>query len=275
VGLGVADVGGEQHVAIITDAIGWAPVKVRLYTAPGSHPGVAAQAMLRRKGIAFKRTDLFPVMSRGILRALGFPRGTVPAMRIDGRRVQGSREISRELDRIQPEPPLFPTDPEKRAAVEEAERFGDEDFQHPVRQIIWWSLRRDGAPLRSYSEGYRLGIPIGLAVKTSAPVVALAARINESTDENVRRDLAELGTMLDRIDGWIADGVIGGEEPNAADFQIAPTLRLAMTMQDLRPLINARPAGEMARRVIPDYPGDAPPILPAAWMAPLREAAPA
>jgi glutathione S-transferase len=245
-------------------------VNVRLYTIPGSHPGVAAQAMLKRKGIPFKRTDLFPVISKLVVRALGFPRQTVPALKIDGRRVQGSREIARELDRIQPDPPLFPSDAEKRKAVEEAERFGDEEFQHPVRQLAWWALRKDKAPLRSYSEGAKLGIPIGLALATADPIIALTARFNEATDENVRADLANFGEMLQRVDDWIAAGVLGGEEPNAADFQIAATLRLAMTLQDLRPLIDSRPAGEMARRAIPDYPGDAPPIFPPAWMQPLR-----
>ena len=91
--------------------------------------------MLDHKGIPFKRKDLFPVVSKGVLRALGFPRNTVPAMKIDGEKVQGSRQIARELDRLQPDPPLFPADPEKRAAVEEAERFGDEELQHPIRQI--------------------------------------------------------------------------------------------------------------------------------------------
>lgn len=241
-------------------------MKVRLYTIPGSHPGVAAQLMLARKGIEFKRTDLFPVMSKGILRALGFPRNTVPAIKIDGRRVQGSREIARELDRLVPDPPLLPADPEERAAVEEAERFGDEELQHPVRQIIWWALRKDKSPLRSFSEDAKLGVPIGLAIKTADPIVALSAHFNEATDENVRADLAELDRLLDRVDELIAAGTIGGEEPNAADFQIAPTLRLAMSLQDLRPQIAARPAGQLAERILPKLPGDVPPILPPAWL---------
>ena len=33
-----------------------------------------------------------------VLRALRFPRYTVPALVLDGRRIQGSREISRALD---------------------------------------------------------------------------------------------------------------------------------------------------------------------------------
>ena len=243
---------------------------VRLYTIPGSHPGVAVQAMMKAKGIPFKRTDLFPVMQKLVVRSLGFPKKTVPAMKIDGRKVQGSREIARELDRLRPEPPLFPADPELRAKVEEAERFGDEELQHPIRQTIWWVLKKDKAPLRSYSEGAKLGIPIGLAVATAGPILALTARYNESTDENVRRDLELLPGFLDRIDAWIAEGVLDGEQLNVADYQIAPSLRLAMTMQDLRPAIDARPAGKFARRVIPDYAGDAPPILPAAWLEPLR-----
>ena len=181
-------------------------MEARLYTIPGSHPGMATRAMLEYKGIPYKRTDLFPVMSKGILRALGFPGKTVPALKIDGRKVQGSRPIARELERLQPQPALFPDDPEHRAAVEEAERFGDEELQHPIRQISWWSIKKDSSSLRSYSEGAKLGIPIGLAVKTAAPIVALAARTNEATDENVRRDLAALPGFLDKIDAWIEAG---------------------------------------------------------------------
>jgi glutathione S-transferase len=252
------------------------PVKVRLYTIPGSHPGVAAQLMLKHKGIEFKRTDLFPVISKLVVRGLGFPRNTVPAMKIDGRRVQGSREIARELERVRPEPALFPTDAEKRTAIEEAERFGDEELQHPVRQLIWWALKKDKAPLRSFSEGARLGIPIGLALRTAAPIVALSARFNEATDENVRSDLAIFGDLLQRVDDLIAAGTLDGEELNAADFQIGPSIRLAMTFQDLRPLIEARPAGRLAKRVQPEIAGDIPPILPPAWLQALRsERAPA
>ncbi len=248
-------------------------MKVRLYTVPGSHPGMAARLMLELKGIPYKRTDLLPVISKVALKALRFERVTVPALTIDGRRIQGSRQIARELDLVKPEPPLYPSDPEKRAAVEEAERFGDEELQHPVRQILWWCLRKDSAPLRSYSEGAKIGVPIDLAVRTAAPIVALSAHFNEAGDDNVRRDLAALPGLLERVDEWIAAGVLDGPELYAADFQIAPSLRLAMTLDDLRPLIEGRPAGKLAMRVAPDYPGEAPPTLPGAWLEPLRSAA--
>jgi glutathione S-transferase len=228
--------------------------------------------MLAQKGIAYKRTDLFPVISRAVVKALGFPGPTVPALKLDGKKLQGSRTISRELDRLRPEPPLFPADAQLRAAVEEAERFGDEELQHPLRQAIWWALRRESGALRSYSEGARLGIPVGVAVRTAAPILAMEVRIHEATDENVRAGIAKLGPMLQRVDDWIEAGVLDGEQLNAADFQIGPSLRLAMTMQDLRPLIEGRPAGRLARRVQPQIAGDLPPIFPPAWLQPLRGA---
>lgn len=247
-------------------------MNARLYTIPGSHPGVAVQLMLAEKGIPFKRTDLFPVVSRGVVRALGFPGPTVPALKLDGRRLQGSRSISRELDGLVPEPPLFPADPEQRTRVEEAERFGEEELQHPIRQAIWWSFRRNKAPLRSYSEGAKLGIPVGLAVATAGPILAMEVRIHGADDEHVRAGLAKLGPMLDQIDEWISAGVLDGEQLNAADFQIAPSIRLAMTFQDLRPMIADRPAGRLALRVQPEIAGDFPPVFPPAWLQPLRSA---
>jgi glutathione S-transferase len=243
--------------------------EAKLYVIPGSHPSWSAKLMLERKGIPYKRVDLMPVISKGLLRMMRFPSNTVPALKLDGDRVQGSREIARELERIKPDPPLFPADPDQRVKVEAAETWGD-SFQHNPRQLSWWAFKRDRSPLASYSEGARLGIPVGLAVKTGGPLVAAAAKLNEATDENVRADLAALPGHLDRIDAWIADGVMGGEELNAADFQIAPSVRLAMTFDDLRPAIEKRPAGELATRVIPHFPGRTPPVFPPEWLEGLR-----
>src|ERR1700742_1046007 len=196
----------------------------RLYVIPASHAATSAALMLDYKGIDYKRTDLMPVVSKAALRAFGFPGVTVPALKIEGEKIQGSRPIARALDRIQPEPPLFPVDPDARAAVEDAERFGDVELQHPLRQLLWWAFRRDKENLRSYSEGAHMGVPVGLAIKTGGPLVALAPRFNEATDANARAALATLPDLLDRVDAYIADGTIGGEEPNAADFQIATSI---------------------------------------------------
>lgn len=245
-----------------------------LYTIPGSHPAMAARRMLELKGIAYRRVDLMPVISRAALRALRFPSNTVPSLRIGDRKLTGSREIARELDRLRPEPPLFPADPERRALVEQAETWGEEVLQPAVRRILWNAIRRDRSSLRSFAEGARLGIPIGLAVRTAAPIVAAANRMNSADDATVRADLAALPGRLDSVDGWIADGVLGGEPPSAADLQIGSSLRLAMTLDDLRPFIEPRPAGALALRAVPEFPGRAAPVFPADWLAPLGAATP-
>lgn len=245
-------------------------MKARLFTIPGSHPGWTARLMLERKGIPYSRIDLVAVLSKPILRAAGFGGVTVPALRIDGRRVQGSRAIARELDRLVPEPPLFPADPEARAKVEEAEAWGDEILQDVARRLVWNRLSKDSGPIESYLQGARLGLPVALAARTAPPIAKLSARFNEADDVHATADLASLPVMLDRIDSYIADGVMGGAEPNAADLQIATSLALLMTIDDVRPFIEKRPCGELARRLVPQFPGHTPAGFPPQWLEPLR-----
>ncbi len=240
-------------------------MKATLFVMPGSHPAMAARLMLEYKGIEYSRIDLIPVLSKGILRLARFPGVTVPALRLDGERIQGSREIARALDRVVPEPPLLPADPERRAAVEAAEGWADEVLQPLARRIIWNILSRDPRGRRSYLEGARLGLPVALAAKTAAPLVYLSKRFNKADDEAVRADLQELPKLVDRADELLDSEVIGAEQPNVADFQIATCLRLLMTMDDARPAIEGRPIAEHALGLVPDYPGYAPAALPDEW----------
>ena len=244
-------------------------MRTRLFVIPGSHPSMTARLALERKGMSYRRTDLLPVIAKPLLRGLRFPGATVPALMLDGRRVQGSRAIVRALEEVRPHPPLLPADAALRARVEEAERFGDEVLQPVARRILWWALRRDPAPLASFAAGARLGVPLGVALRTAPPIVWAAGRLNGASDDAVRADLAELPALLDRVDGWIAEGVLGGDEPNAADLQVATSVRLLMTMDDLRAAIESRPAGELALRVVPSFPGRVGRVLPREWLTPI------
>jgi hypothetical protein len=69
------------------------------------------------------------------------------------------------------------------------------------------------------------------------------------------------------VDALIAGGVIGTDEPNAADYQIAPTIRVLRSFADLRPGIEPRPVGELALRLVPRWPEEVPPFLPPEWLA--------
>ena len=236
-------------------------MRATLFGVPASHPTLAAELMLRHKGMDYRRVDLVNAAHRAMLRAMGFPRKTVPALRLEGAKVQGTTAIARALDALVPVPPLFPADPERRRAVEEAESWGDEVLQPVPRRLIWNALKHDRSTLVTYLEGSKTGIPTPIATRTAAPIVAVSRRFNRATDDAVRRDLAALPGMIDRVDELIEEGVIGGSERNAADFQIATSVSLLLTMDDVRPLIEGRPAERLARDVVPDQPGRMPSVL--------------
>src|SRR3982751_155906 len=86
-------------------------VSLKLLAVPASHPCAAVAAMLDAKRVPYARVDLIPGASRLWLRVTGFEGATVPALRIDGTPVQGTRAIARALDAAWPQPPLFPADP--------------------------------------------------------------------------------------------------------------------------------------------------------------------
>src|SRR3954468_14700405 len=239
----------------------------KLYIIHGSHPCAAVERALTLKGIEYKRIE-YPPPLHAPLQRLRFGARTVPSIRFDdGEKLSGSRPIMRRLEELSPEPPLFPSDPALRARVEEAERWGEEIFQPIARRVLWPAFARAPRAMAGYQEGQRNPALPESVLAAMAPVVTrIERRLNDATDEATRADLQALPAHLDRIDTWIAEGVLGGEAANAADLQIATTLRLMLTIEDLRPLIEGRPAGELALRLFPDHPGRVPAgSLPAEW----------
>jgi glutathione S-transferase len=247
-------------------------VAATLYAVPASHPCAAVEKALQLKGIEYRRVDIPPVAHKPVQRVL-FGRGTVPGLRLDGRRIVGSREIIRALEDAVPEPPLLPADEKRRKAVGLAEQWGDEVLQPLGRRVIWVALGRSPASVPSYGAGSRLPVP-GAVARATAPLVARAERkINDATDVNVRADLRALDQHLARVERWIEHDVVGGERPNAADLQIGAGLALILTVGDVADAFGDRRAFDLARRWFPDYPGHVPSgALPAEWF-PERTAA--
>ena len=226
---------------------------VKLYVILGSHACRAGMLMLDHKGVPYRSvpvpTGLHPVA----VRVLGFPGRTVPALRFDGHRVQSNRKIARFLEGLHPEPPLFPADPERRLRVEDAERWGDEAFQMAARRLGLAAALHGRDSFFDRGNDGRLG-PLLWRHET---VRLLGARaigrfifdVNVTTEHEL---LGSLPGMLDRIDAWVHAGVLNGDELNAADFMIAPSLAVLCYRRDLRPQIEQRPAGELVERVIPE-----------------------
>lgn len=237
-------------------------MKATLYSLTLSHPSRAAEQMLRFKGIEPKVVDFVPGMQPVALRALGFRAGTVPAVKLDGRRIQGSLEIARALERVQADPPLYPGG---RRGVEEAERWGEAVLQPIPRRLFRWMLTHSHAMRRWLAEVS--GLPFAQVLAgPMLPASMFFARVSDASDEHVRSNLAELPSLMDRVDDLIAEGTLDGEQLTAADFQIGATNRAMLAFPDLVPLLDGRPAEAHARRVLPDYPGPAPHGLPEAWL---------
>ena len=69
-----------------------------LYALPASHPCAAIEVALRLKGVAYRRVDMIPVVSK-LQQWRRFGGFTVPGVVFeDGERVLGSREIVRSLE---------------------------------------------------------------------------------------------------------------------------------------------------------------------------------
>jgi glutathione S-transferase len=231
-----------------------------------SHPARAVVLMLAHKGIESKTIEIPPGAQQVAMRAFGFRGGTVPGLRIDGKRVQGSTEISRALEEAVPEPPLFPADPERRAAVEEAERWGDEVYQPVPRRIFRWCVATNGAMRERVLAQFGLPLP-SVNSRLMLPVAHFYMRMEGGGESTARADAAALPGHLDHVDELIAAGVIDGEALNAADFQIGVTTRILLNFEQLRPMVEGRPAEAHAMRVIPKFGRPLPVEIPEQWLA--------
>jgi glutathione S-transferase len=233
-------------------------MRLKLYVVHGSHPCAAVEKALSMKGLDYSVFE-WPPPLHAPMQKMMFGARTVPGLKIDKEKISGSRAIMRRLDQLAPDPPLFPSDPEQRARVDQAEEWGDQVFQPIARELIWAGMVNQPAVMVGYGEHSRIPLPAP-AIRMSAPVITrLGRRLNRTSDAVARQDLNALPGQLDKIDSWIADGVIGdAEHPNAADLQLFSTVRLMLTFGDARPLIEGRPCAERAMGLFPQADGDLP-----------------
>ncbi len=245
-----------------------------LYVIPGSHACRSAMLMLEHKRVPYRRVDIVTLLHPVVARLHGFDAGgqtrnaggrrtlglrfgdrlgTVPALATGAHRISTNYAIARFLDEHQPEAPLLPADPERRAAVEEAESWANETLQMAARRILGAAVVRDPAAFsRSAGDG-RMGYLLYKQELLRRLIVPrILGKIFLTSPASDGELLAELSTMLDRIDAWIADGVLGGGQLNVADFMVAPSLALILYRPDVSSMFEGRPALELVDRLLPE-----------------------
>jgi glutathione S-transferase len=246
----------------------------KLYVIPGSHACRSAMLMLEHKRVPYRRVDIVTLLHPVVVRLHGFDAGgqtrtaggrrtlalrlgdrmgTVPALAANGDRISTNHGIARFLDAHHPEPALFPADPDRRAAVEEAERWANEKLQMAARRIPGAAVVRDPETFSRGAGDGRMGYLLYKHELVRRLIVPrILARIFVTSPSADRELLAELSAMLDRIDALIADGVLGGPQLNVADFMVAPSLALILYRPDVRPMFDGRPALELVDRLLPE-----------------------
>ena len=246
----------------------------RLYVIPGSHASRAAILMLDHKGVRYRRVDVVTGTHPVVARLHGFGTGgqtrraggrrtrglrigdrlaTVPALAAGEERISTNHGIARFLDERHPEPPLFPRDANERSAVEDAERWANETLQMITRRILATAFVRDPHGFsRSTADG-RMGYVLYRSERARRLILPRLLGGTFAAGRSAEAGLlAELPAVLDRVDALIAEGVIGGEQLNAADFMVAPCLALTLYRVDVRPLFAGRPALELVDRLLPE-----------------------
>jgi hypothetical protein len=184
---------------------------------------MAARRMLELKGIPYKRVDLMPVISRGALGRCALQHRAVALDR-------GARSPALAPSRSSIGSPLYRAT-KARGRRDEAERWG--------RGCAAGRSPHPGTPCSvtraSYAEGPAQG-PIGIAVRPrhrSSPRQRMTAPATRQPHR-----LAPAG-WLQRVDDWIAEGALGAD-PQRGRPADRRQPALAMTLDDLRPAIQAR-----------------------------------
>lgn len=231
-----------------------------LHVLPPSHPCMTAAEALRLKGLDYERVELVPGEHVEKMQELyGEGNGTVPGMLVDGEPVHGSRAILARLEQLVPDPALYPGE-----AVREAERWGDEELQDLGRRLPWGAMHFRPEAMGTFAGR---GVLDGPGTDFAIGYVRASWKYHKVTAARLYDDLAGLPAKLAHVERLAHEGVIGGEQANAADLQIGATLRVLLTIGDLLPLLEGSAGEALARRLFPHYPGAIPAgAYPAGWV---------
>jgi glutathione S-transferase len=209
-----------------------------LHVVPSSHPCLAVSAALDRLGQEYETVTL-EIGRQGdeVEKIYGEGHRTVPGLLVDDEPVHGTSTIFARLDELHPDAGLYPA--AVAEAIREAEPALAEDIQMSARVLVFGAMH-----FRPESMGTFAGVDqldpggVDFAIKS----MRAAWRYLGIDAQRVYDTLQALPAQLDAVDALLEAGVIGGEKPTAADFQLGSSLHLLVQIGDVRPLVEERPA---------------------------------
>ena len=147
-----------------------------------SHYNEKARWALDYKGIAHRRRALVPGFH---VMAAQWASGQnqVPILHMGARTIAGSNHILAELERVRPEPPLYPADPAQRERALAIEAFFDEQVAPDLRRLFWRCYRdHPDHCARVAADGF--GAATRLAWRAALPVLWPLMSANMGLDED-------------------------------------------------------------------------------------------
>lgn len=167
-------------------------------------PFVRAVLMgLEEKGRGWRLQPLAPGASKSPEYLARHPFGRVPAVEHDGFQLYETQAVLRYLDRIEPEPPLTPSDPRQAARMDQIMGIND-----------WYLFAHASAPI---------GFPRVVAPRIGFP--ADSSKVAEALPR-ARVCIGEIARLLD------GQPFLAGDALSLADLMVAPQLSLLMECEE-------------------------------------------
>jgi len=189
-----------------------------------SHFNEKARWALDWKGIPHVRRSLLPALHvPRILWMTG--QKSVPVLVLDGKAIADSTRIIEALERLRPDPPLYPPEGPARRRALELEEFLDEELGPHARRVFFHEILPHtdyAAALMSVGEGNL----VRRLYRAAFPVVRQVMKVDMRIDaDSAARSRAKVETALDRIAAeQQPSGYLVGDSFTVADLTAAALL---------------------------------------------------
>ncbi len=205
-----------------------------LWHFPISHFNEKVRWALDYKGIPHRREALGASYLPRALWATGQPR--LPILFLDGRAVTDSTCIIAALEDRQPDPPLYPTDPDERSHALALEEFFDEELGHPLRTALLGPVftRDPAAAIHVLATGMPAGSKRMMLTVTSA-FRAYYRRRHAIDDAAIAASRGHVEAALARIERELRpSGYLVGDAFTVADLTAAAILAVLVLPPEMQ-----------------------------------------